>query len=491
MGNSEKAISHEPSSAATHVPSKQMGSDRMGPLDASFWHLEDAHASLHIAGIAVFEGPVPAQAEIVEHFRRRLHLVPRYRQKMRTVPFNLDRPVWVDDPAFELSYHVRRTAVAAPGGDTQLQALLGRLMSQRLDRERPLWEAWIVEGLEDGRWALVSKLHHSMVDGIAGMDVLSRFMDVTPEAPQPDLVEWTPRPEPSSAALVTAALRDRARTAVRGVRGLGGAARHPRQTITLTVTSARGLLRLATAAKPFTSTSLAGPIGASRRYRWLSVDGMDIMNVRKAFGGSPNDVVLAIVTRGIRDLLVSRGEEPEPHAVRCLVPVSVRRPNETGQTDNRVSALLAELPVDLADPVSRLEVIAARTKALKLSHEADAGELVTELSDYLPPPAVAAGLHTAFRLPVRTLTTVVTNVPGPRQPLYALGRRMLANYPYVPIADRIRLGVAVSAYDGQLCFGVTGDRATMPDIDVVITGISDGLIELVKAAEAIEEDGTK
>ena len=202
MGNSENAISHEPSSAAMHVPS-----DRMGPLDASFWHLEDAHASLHIAGIAVFEGPVPAQAEIIEHFRRRLHLVPRYRQKMRTVPFNLDRPVWVDDPAFELSYHVRRTAVAAPGGDTQLQALLGRLMSQRLDRERPLWEAWIVEGLEDGRWALVSKLHHSMVDGIAGMDVLSRFMDVTPDAPQPDLVEWTPRPEPSNAALVRAALR--------------------------------------------------------------------------------------------------------------------------------------------------------------------------------------------------------------------------------------------------------------------------------------------
>jgi diacylglycerol O-acyltransferase / wax synthase len=461
--------------------------DRMSPLDSGFWHLEDGHASLHIASVSVFEGPVPAYSDFVELYRGKLPLVPRQRQRMQTVPFGLGRPVWVDDRNFDITYHVRRTALPAPGGDEQLSRLVGRLMSQRLNPEKPLWEAWVVEGLEGGRWALVSKVHHSMVDGIAGMDLLSTILDTAPDATLPPADDWTPEPEPGVVNLLGAALSDRAVATVRGTRGLGAAALRPRETVKVIAAGVRGLAGYAGALRPIASTSLAGPLGAPRRFRWISIDVADVAQVRHALGGSMNDVVLAIVTRGFRELLLSRGELPDPHAVRCLVPVSVRKPDERGHFDNRISALLAELPVEFGEPLAGYLALAARMRQLKASHEAVAGELVTELADYVPPPALAAVLHAAFRVPQHALTTVTTNVPGPRQPLYALGRRMIANYPYVPIADRLRIGIAVTSYEGRLYFGVTADRDSVPDIDVLTTGIEDGLAELLKLTHSTDK----
>lgn len=458
--------------------------DRMSALDAGFWQLEDGHASLHMASIAVFAGPPPTYAEVLGQFRRKLALVPRCRQKMRRVPFELGRPIWVDDQTFELTYHLRRTALPSPGGEEQLRNLVGRLMSQRLNRDKPLWECWLVEGLEDGRWALISKVHHSMLDGIGGMDLLSTMLDTDDNPSLPPARDWAPAPAPGVGYLLGSALLDRAVATAHIVRGLASAVAQPQHTTQLITQGVRGLIGYAGAMRPIAPTSLAGPIGSPRRYRWISVDGADVARVRDALGGSPNDVVLAMVTRGFRDLLLSRGESPNPRAVRSLVPFSVRKPADRGQFDNKVSALLVELPIEFADPLSSYHAITTRMRQLKSSHEAAAGELVTELAEYVPPPVLAAVLNAAFRVPQRVLTTVTTNVPGPRQPLFALGRRMLANYPYVPIADRVRIAVAVTSYDGRLFFGVTCDRDSVPDVDILTAGIEDGLAELVKVADA-------
>lgn len=463
--------------------------DRMSPLDSGFWHLEDRHASLHIASTAVFAGPPPTYTEMVRLFQHKLPLIPRYRQKMRRVPFDLGRPVWVDDHDFDLSYHLRRTALPSPGSDEQLRRLVGRLMSQRLDPDKPLWESWIVEGLEDGRWALISKLHHSMADGLAGMDVLSRLLDTSPDAELPPVLDWEPSPQPNALGLIGGAALDRAAATARVARGLAAAATRPVRTAKVAAVGLRGLLGYASAARPITATSLSGPLGTARRYRWISVDLADVVQVRQALGGSINDVVLAIVTHGFRELLRSRDEGPDRHAVRCLVPVSVRKPMDAGRIDNRVSALLPELPVEFGDPATAYRAVVARMRELKSSPEAPTGELITELAEFVPPPILDAVLHAVFRMPQRALTTVATNVPGPRQPLYALGRRMLTNYPYVPIADRIRVGIAVTSYDEQLFFGITSDRDSVPDVDVLAGGIVDGLAELVKVADATKQEG--
>jgi diacylglycerol O-acyltransferase len=459
--------------------------ERMSPLDAGFWQLEDTHASLHIASIAVFEGPAPSYAELTDLVRRKLHLIPRYRQRMRTVPLFLGRPVWVDDPAFDLTYHVRRAAVPSPGDAQQLHRLTGRLMSQHLDRDKPLWEMWLVEGLADGRWALITKIHHSVVDGIAGIGLLATVLDRAPDVDLPEAPDWKAGAQPGVLGLAGAALRERLGAATSAARGAASITIGPVRAARTAGAALRGVAGFAAALRPVAATSLVGPIGTPRRYRWASVDLDDVGVVRRHLGGSVNDVVLAIVARGFRDLLSSRGEPLTPDAVRSLVPVSVRRPADHGHADNRVSALLAELPVEFADPVIAYQAVMARTRKLKASHEAEAGERLTGLADQVPAPLLVATLHAAFRVPQRVLTTVVTNVPGPAQPLYALGRRMLANYPYVPIADRLRVGVAVTSYDGRLFFGVTCDRDSVPDADVLVGGLENGLTELLKAAESI------
>jgi diacylglycerol O-acyltransferase / wax synthase len=461
--------------------------DRMSPLDATFWDLENEHASLHIGGVAIFEGPAPSQSEVMRRYRSRIASMPRYRQKMRKVPLGISRPVWVDDPAFDAEYHLRRTAVASPGGEEELTRVVGRLMSSHLDANRPLWEGWVIEGLADGRWALMTKVHHSMVDGIAGMDLFTGLFDAESPTvrPRPRLrPPWPTRP-PGSVRIVTSALVDGLTTSRRAVTGLVSAGMQPRHAARIMIAGLRGTLGYVRASKPFAPSSLNGPLGSPRRYRTVTVDISDIARVREAFGGSLNDVVLGIVTAGFRELLIGRGEKPHPHAVRCLVPVSVRRPGHEHELANEVSALLVELPVDFADAATAYGAIMVRMRELKASHEAEAGELATTLAGYLPPPAVSALVRTVLHVPHRVITTVATNVPGPRRPAYLLGRRMLALYPYVPIADRMRIGVAVASYDGRLFFGITADRDSTPDAGVLTAAMSDGLTELAKAADAV------
>jgi len=460
--------------------------ERMKPLDAAFLQGEDEEpgVSLAIASIAVFEGPAPEPGEFETALAGRLPLIPRYRQKAREVPFDLGPPVWVDDPDFDLAYHVRRTGLPSPGGDEELAALMGRVMSGRLDRSRPLWEYWLVEGLAEGRWALISKVHHSIVDGISGTDLYRVVLDTGPDPAPPVPDEWRPQPEPSSLVLAAGAAVRLAQLPLEQARAFAAAARRPAELGRLVRTTVRGVAALATALVPARPSSLTGPVSAHRRFAFSRGSVEDVSRVRRAFGGTFNDVVLAAVSRGFRTLLLSRGERPTPHLVRTLVPVSVRAPGEESIRDNRVSLMLAELPVDVADPVERLVAVRGEMTRLKAAHEAEAGAALLNVAGYEAFPAVASPVRLAAHLPQRSVVTVTTNVPGPREPLYALGRKLVEIIPYVPIASRLRIGVSIFSYCGGLTFGVTGDYDSAGDVWTLARGIEAGLTELVAAAGA-------
>jgi WS/DGAT/MGAT family acyltransferase len=455
----------------------------MSPLDSAFLRLEDGHTSLHIASVAIFDGPQPSFEQIAARVEAKLPQLPRYRQKVREVPLWLGAPVWVDDPNFLLSNHLRRAALPKPGSNAQLQELVGQLMSRQLDRGGPLWETWIVEGLEDDRWALIGKVHHCMVDGIAGTDLLSLVLDSGPDAALPDAETWRPASEPGPLALLASALGAVPRHPVGAIRHLSAGLRHPKRVVTSAVSRLHGMFEFAELARPAPASSLSGPIGTARCWSQAQVTLDDVRVIRRALGGTVNDVVLAAVTQGFRELLISRGETPTQHAVRALVPVSVRTAQQRGHFDNQITAMVAELPVHVVDPVERLQAVRAELDRLKRSGEAQAGVLVTQAAKFVPPLLISAGLTGLFRIPQRFLVTVATNVPGPRRPLYLAGRRLRELYPYVPIADRLRIGVAISSYDGVLYFGATADEASSPDVGVLTAGIEDALRTLLKSAE--------
>ena len=458
--------------------------DRLNPLDAVFVDAEDAdpHTSMAIASIAVFEGPAPSHEEFLAHMAGRLARVPRYRQKLRTVPFRLGRPVWVDDPDFDLRYHVRRTALPAPGGDQQLADLMARVMSQRLDRDHPLWEYWVAEGLADGHWSLISKVHHCFVDGVSGTDLYRVIFDLSPEGSPAAVDERVAGAEPSAVELAVQAARDAVVLPVREALALRGAVADPHGAIRQAADMTRALAKLTPALWPATGSSLSGHIGRQRRYTWARASLDEVKAIKRALGGTVNDVVLAAISGGYRALLLARGEQPGPHMIRSLVPVSVRAPGEESLYDNRVSALLADLPVHIADPVERLAAIRAELAALKTSNEAMLGEALTSLGRYTPFPFASWLVRLGFELPQRDIVTVTTNVPGPRQPLYGMGRRIVEIIPYVPIATTMRTGVSIFTYCDYVTFGITGDFAASPDLDVLARGIEDSLAELLKAS---------
>ena len=463
--------------------------DRLSPLDASFLHIENDVSHMHIASVAIFEGPAPAYEEIVDMVASKLPLVPRYRQVVKFVPLQLGRPVWVDDPHFNLTYHVRATALASPGSEEQLRTLVGRVMSQQLDRDKPLWEMWMVEGLESGHWAMMSKTHHCMVDGVSGTDLLTVVLDQEPNPSRPDtLDEWQPEPQPSRTDLLVDALRERVTSPYEQIRGLRSATRAPRQAAAQISEVAQGVRSMAGLVQPTPESTLNGPIGPHRRWAWARSTLADVKTIRAGLGGTVNDVVLAAITRGFRDLLESRGESTD-RVIRTLVPVSVRVKGVAGPAqgdgtfDNKVSAMFAELPVDIEDARERLNAIHEQMGTLKESKQAVAGEALTSLTGFAPPMLLALGTRVFSRLPQRTVNTVTTNVPGPQFALYAAGRKMLEAFPYVPLAGSVRIGVAIFSYNGMINFGVTGDYDTAPDISVLCDGIEDGMAELVKLAQ--------
>jgi WS/DGAT/MGAT family acyltransferase len=466
---------------------------RLKPMDAQFVDAEDEdrHASFAIASIATFEGPAPSYDEFYASVEGRLPLVPIYRRKLRRVPFRLGPPVWVDDQNFDLRYHLRQTALPAPGRDEQLSNLIARVMAQRLDRDFPLWEYWLVEGLSGGRWALISKVHHCMVDGISGTDLYRVIFDLTPE-PSPPMVETTHVPEePTGLELAASAAIDMVARPARGALAMASALTRPRDTARQASQTARAVAKLATSAWPATGSSLSGPIGRQRRYTWARASLDEVKAIKRELGGTVNDVVLAAISSGFRALLLARGEHPEPRMVRSLVPVSLRAPGEENVYENRVSVVLANLPVHLADPLDQFAAIQAEMTGLKAVREASAGEALIALGQYTPFPLASMTVRLAYRLPQREIVTVTTNVPGPQQPLFGLGRRLLEIVPYVPIATSLRTGVSVFTYCGQMTFGITGDYATTGDIDVLGRGIEHGIRDLAEAAQRRQAGETR
>jgi diacylglycerol O-acyltransferase / wax synthase len=454
--------------------------EHMSLIDASFLHLEDDSTPMHIGGVAVFEGPPPTREELTARFAAKIPMVPRYRQRVRFLPLDLGRPAWIDDRHFSLDYHLRRSAVPAPGGRAELDALVSRVMSQHLDRARPLWEVWVVEGLEDGRWAIVSKVHHCMVDGVASVDLMALLFDAerdagTPDAPPP----WNPRPEPGAREVATASLAGLV-SPVEGARRAVGALRSPRALLTDGVETVRAVAGVARTLVPPAPTSLNGAYGPHRRWTAVHATLAEVKAVRAALGGTVNDVVLTAITRGFRDLLLGRGEPVEGRVVRTMVPVSTRAEGVRGA--NHVSSVFVDLPVGLADPLARLAAVRAAMDGVKRSKGAVAGARLVELSGFAPPVLLAAAQRFATTVPQTSFHTVTTNVPGPQRPLYFAGRRMLESAPTIPLGASIRTAVGIFSYDGSLHFGLTGDYDTVPDLAVLARGIEAGVAELVDLA---------
>jgi WS/DGAT/MGAT family acyltransferase len=457
--------------------------DRLTGLDSSFLHLEGDAAHMHVAGCAIFEGDPPTYQELIDSIQSRLHLVPRYRQRLAFVPFGQGRPVWVDDPHFNVAYHVRHTALPAPGAEQQLMRMTGRVFSQALDRSRPLWEVWMVEGLTGGRFALLSKTHHALVDGVSGVDIMSVLFDTAPDAMPvaPPDQEWAARPVPSSAQLLADALLERATVPAELARGARAVVRGPRRVTRRVARSVGALGELAlTGLNPAPPSLFNVPIGPHRRFTWVRGDLAQFKAVKDALGGTVNDVVLTVVAGALGQYMRGHGENTDGVELRAMVPVSLRADAERGALGNRVAAMWASLPVGITDPVERLRTVTADMQKVKASGQAVGAEVLTQLPGF----ASASILTQAARLQAhqRLFNLVVTNVPGPQHPLYMLGRRLESIFPMVPLTQNTALGIAIMSYDGQLNFGLSGDYDVMADIDVLADELKASIDEIVAAA---------
>jgi diacylglycerol O-acyltransferase / wax synthase len=455
--------------------------DRLTGLDTSFLQLEREGAHMHVASTTIFEGPPPAYPEFRDHIASRLHLVPRFRQRLRSVPLAQGRPVWVDDPHLNLSYHVRHTSLPPPGSEQQLRVLAARTFSQELDRSKPLWEMWLIEGLSDGRFAVVGKSHHALVDGVAGMDITTVLFDVEPE-PQGGAAgeSWVPQPEPSDAQLVAEALLERATSPGKIVRGVTRMVRRPRRVLEEAAENALAAGRFARVGMAAPRTPLNVEIGPHRRFAWVRASLVDLKRIKNSLGGTVNDVVLAAVTGALHRYLRDRGHPVEGLELRAMVPVSVRAEGERGEAGNRVAAMMVPLPVSSADPAERMRLISERIGDLKASRQALGAEVLTELTNFAPPTIAAQAARLQSRQ--RFFNLVVTNVPGPQFPLYLLGRRMERIFPMVPLAKSQALCVGVFSYDGQVNFGLIGDYDALSDLDDVASDLAASLSELLEAA---------
>jgi diacylglycerol O-acyltransferase len=452
----------------------------MSPMDASFLHIEGPNNPMHIGGLSIFEGPAPPFERLEEMVAAKLGAVPRYRQKVRFVPLSLGRPVWVDDPHFNLAFHLRHSALPPPGSHDVLRRTAARIFAQHLDRRKPLWEIWMIEGLSENRWALLSKVHHCMVDGVSATDLMTVMFDEAPAGEGTD--DWQPAPEPSNAELVLRTLTRQALNPTEQLRVLRAAARRPRATLAQAQDFVRAARSAAGLLRPLASSSLIGPVGPHRTWSTAFVHLSDVKSARAALGGTVNDVVLAIVAGGLRELLLARGEDVEGRSVRALVPVSVRRPGERGVYNNRVSAMFADLPVGIEDPAARLRVLSAQMDGLKQSKQAVAGDVLTSLSGFAPPMLLALGGRLAARSPSLGVETGVTNVPGPQHPLQTLGRRLLESFPFVPVIAHVRISIAIFSYNGGLYIGVTADYDSSNDIEVLTAGVESAMAQLVAVA---------
>jgi diacylglycerol O-acyltransferase / wax synthase len=463
--------------------------DRLSAVDASFLHQEGADSHMHVGAVTIVEGPPPPFEELLDALRSRLHLVPRYRQKLAFPRFESGRPLWVDDPSFNLEYHVRQSALPDPGSEEQLRNLTARIFSQRLDRSRPLWEMWLIENLEPAaggaaRFALISKTHHALIDGISGVDLATVIFDlspVPPEPPHPDEA-WSPHPEPSTAEVLASG----ALSAVR--RGLGLATRavgvvaKPGAAAAALGEAAEGVGEIVWAGlNPAPPTPLNVPIGPHRRYVSVAAELRDFKLVKDVFGGTVNDVVLTVVSGALREWLRARGTRTEGLELRALVPVSIRTPAEQGTLGNRIAVMRGPLPVYIEDPIARLRTVKQSMDGLKESKQAVGAEVLAGVQSFAPPTVLAQASRLNFS--TRLFNLIVTNVPGPQFPIYVRGREMQSIFPVAFLPQNHALAVAIMSYNGGMNFGLLGDYDALPDIQDIADGIEVALAELVALAK--------
>ncbi len=462
--------------------------DRLSALDSSFLHLERLETPMHVGAMTVFEGSPFYDAD--GHFRlgdvrelvaSRLHLVPRYRKRLMHVPAELGRPIWVDDNRFDIAYHVRLTALPSPGTRTQLLTLTERVQAGLLDRSRPLWELWFVEGLEDGNVGLIQKTHHAIVDGVSAVDVATVLLDFEPEPTILDAPEWAPEPPPSPEQLLVDSVIERLTEPAEIARNLRRIARGPRHAFERASQLARSMATLVDRNALAPRTSLSRRVGRNRRFEPVRVSLDEVKAVRKRLGGTVNDVVLAGVAGGLARLLESREELAPGLTLKVMVPVSVRDDSEQMQLGNRVSAMFVPLAVGEPDPVARLATIRDATADLKEREQAVGAAFLSDLTQYAAPTLMGLGARLAHRQPFFNL--IVTNVPGPQVPLYCMGGRMLEAYPVVPLTRNLSVVVGILSYCGQLHLGLFADRDAFEDLGVLAGGIEDAFAELHKIAQ--------
>ena len=457
--------------------------DRLTGLDASFLALEDAGAHMHVGSCLLFEGSAPGYDDFVAQLESRLHLVPRYRQKLAFPPLTQARPVWVDDPHFNPGYHVRHTAIPEPASLEQLRNVAGRVLAQRLDRTKPLWEIWLVDKVEGGRFAMITKTHHCLVDGVSGVDVATVLFDVEPEpvSPPEPPPPWFPKPEPSQATLMADAMAERVSVPVDAVRYAADALVHPEKAAGAVGKAAFGLgamLRAGLQGAPPSPYNVQ--IGPHRRFAWADGDLRKFKAIKDALGGTVNDVVLTVVTGALRTHMQANGNAVDGVELKAMVPVSVRAEAERGALGNRVTSMFAPLPVYVDDPVERFAIVHEAMQGLKESGQAVGAEMLTQLTGFAPPTVLAQASR--LQSSQRAFNVVVTNVPGPQFPLYMLGRRLQRIYPQVPLVNNTALGIAIMSYDGTLNFGLLGDYDALPDLDDLAAALRDAIAELAVVA---------
>lgn len=442
--------------------------NRLTTLDAGFLKAEDAdpRVSLAIGGLAVIEGPAPEHSALMSAFAERIRACPRFGQRLRSRPFDLGAPQWVDDLDFDIGRHIRRVALPQPGDDQELFGVVADSMARRLDRARPLWEIWVIEGLAEGRWAILTKIHHCMADGIAAAHMLAglsddgvgdsfaRHVSAGKEAKRP-VAEMNPL------AIVGGLWNMSTSVAAAAARAAQGATE-----------IALGLLRPA-------ASSLNGPIGGLRRYSGARVSLADVEHVCATFDVTINDVALTAITESYRNLLVKRGERLQPGSLRTLVPVSMRSADAFDKTDNRVSVMLPQLPIDEDNPVQRLRIVHSRLDRSKAGGQAQAGNALVCMANHIPFAFTAWALGLLTRLPQRGVVTVATNVPGPRRALRVMGKKVLALFPVPPIAMQLRTGVAMLSYADDLFIGILADYDRVADVDELARGIEAAVARLV------------
>jgi diacylglycerol O-acyltransferase len=456
--------------------------DRLSSIDASFLHQEKQSSHMHVGALVIFEGPAPTHEEFSAHIQSRLHLVPRYRQKLAVPRFEMGRPFWVDDPSFNIDYHVRHTALPRPGSDDQLRQLAGRIFSQRLDRSKPLWEVWLIQGFEGGKFAVISKTHHALVDGVSGVDIATVLFDLQPVPPEVTAQEeWVPSPAPSDVELVAEGVKGLVRTPVSLAGRALGAISSPGRSLGQAREAAEGLGEVVWAGmNPAPDVPLNVPIGPHRRVRWVQSRLGDFKEIKDTLGGTVNDAVLAVVAGALGRWLRTRGVRTEGLELRALVPVSIRAKDEQGALGNRIAAMRGPLPVYVKDPVERLRLVQESMGNLKQSKQALGAEVIAGLTDFAPPTLLAQASRLNFS--TRLFNLIVTNVPGPQFPLYLLGREMLEIVPIAFLPENHALAIAIMSYNGKVDFGLLGDYDAMPDLEDFGAMLEDSLAELLKEA---------